>query len=121
MELSQLLHYFGFGLFAMPFLYFGYNHFKNVDSLSGYAESSGIPMPRLVVVMTGLLFLSVGILIPIRNFIPIPNLTSWLLGCLALFLIISATKIHSDKAEVDDFLKNISLAGASLMLIGLFQ
>ena len=120
MELSQLLHYFGFGLFAMPFMYFGYNHFKNIDELSSYALKAGIPMPRLVVIMTGLLFLSIGILIPLRNWIPIPNLVDWLLGCLALFLLIAATKIHSDEAKVDDFLKNIALAGASLMLIGLF-
>jgi len=43
----------------------GYNHFKNLGMLTGYAQSKGVPMPKAAVLLTGaMMFLGgLGILL----------------------------------------------------------
>src|SRR3990167_4866867 len=42
------------------FIMNGYNHIKNLTMLTGYAQSKGVPMPKLAVFFTGLLLLLGG-------------------------------------------------------------
>jgi len=39
----------------------GYNHLKNLNMLTGYAQSKGVPMPKIAVFVTGLMLLFGGL------------------------------------------------------------
>ena len=59
METTML--YLGRILFGGYFIYGGFNHFKMLDMMSGYAQSKGVPMPKLSVAFSGLLLFAGGL------------------------------------------------------------
>ena len=98
----------------------GYNHFKNLQAMTGYAQSKGIPMPREGVLLTGLMMFLGGLGILLGVYI---GLSVTLLG---IFLFVSALKMHRYWRETDpmmkmgervNFMKNFALLGAVLMLL----
>ncbi len=104
------------------FIMSGYAHFKNLQSYTGYAQSKGVPIPKLAVLMTGaLLVLSgLGILLGV-----------WVEGAvflLSVFFIFVTPKMHNYWAITDpmqrmgervNFYKNLGLLGAVLMLLAI--
>jgi uncharacterized membrane protein YphA (DoxX/SURF4 family) len=44
-------------IFGFYFVFNGFNHFSNLSMMSGYAQSKGVPAPKLAVIFTGLLLL----------------------------------------------------------------
>lgn len=96
------------------------NHFTKLGTLAQYAESKGVPRPRLAVFASGVL-LGFGGLGIVLGF-----LVQYALASLALFLIVVSFKMHNywsgsvsadDKmAEMVNFTKNMALLGAVLML-----
>lgn len=102
----------------------GLSHFKDLDSMSEYAKAKGTPFPKLAVAGTGVILLVGGL--------------SMLLGVhtkagitlLVIFLITVSFQIHSywklddaqmRQADMINFMKNMALVGALLMLLLLPQ
>lgn len=110
-------------LFVLLFLNSAYSHFAQVEGMTGYAKSRGVPMARAGVLGSGVLLL-LGVLSVLLGIWP--DLGALLL---VIFLLPTAFFMHgfwrendpqSRQMEIIQFLKDLSLAGASLMLFGLF-
>ncbi|QOD94672.1 MULTISPECIES: DoxX family protein [Microcella] len=110
-------------LFAVLFLGSGWGHFTQIQMMAGYAQSKGVPLARGSVIGTGVLIV-VGALMVL--------LGVWAdLGALLLvvFLVPTAVVMHnfwnvddpqSKQMEQTQFLKDVALAGAALMLFVFF-
>lgn len=110
-------------LFVALFLNSAVSHFTQAQSMIQYAGSKRIPSPGPAVLGGGILLGIGGLSVLLGIW---PDLGALLL---AIFLVPTAILMHGFWQETDpqarysemlQFLKDISLAGASLMLIGLF-
>jgi putative oxidoreductase len=110
-------------VFAQMFITSGVMHLRNAGMMSGYAQSKGVPAPKLAVVGSGLLILLGGLSVLLGVW---PDLGSLLI---LAFLVPTALRMHDFWKQTDpmarqgeqvNFFKNISLAGASLMLFAFF-
>jgi uncharacterized membrane protein YphA (DoxX/SURF4 family) len=110
-------------LFVALFLSSGVGHLTKTEAMAGYAQSKGVPSAKPVVQASGgVLLLGAGSVL----------LGIWPdLGALALFLFLvpTAVLIHGFWKETDpmarqmeqtQFLKDMALAGAALMLVAFF-
>jgi len=108
------------GLF---FVFFGVSHFHSFKGMVGYSASKKIPAPTFAVALTGLLLIVGGVFI----------IAWWqvLAGVimLAVFLLGTAVFMHNFWSETDgntkamqriQFLKNIALAAALLVILALY-
>lgn len=111
-------------LFAMIFIMSGLNHFTQIDGMSQYAGSKGVPAPRFFTAFTGLMILAGGISILLWWLVPIGT---WLL---IIFLLPAAFFVHdfwaledprAKQTELAHFMKNLSLSGAALLFFVLYQ
>jgi putative oxidoreductase len=104
------------------FIMSGWNHFAHLEANAGYSQSKGVPMPKMAVIVTGLMMLlgGLGILLGVYIF--------WSVMLLALFLLGTLIKMHtywkvSDPmarmGERINFYKNLGLMGAILMLLAI--
>ena len=118
--METTLLYLGRVLFGGYFAYSGFNHFKMLDMMSGYAKSKGVPVPKLSVAFSGLLLLIGGFSVLV-NVLPSVGLVA-----LVLFLIPVTLSMHAfwkiqDPAakmhEMVNFTKNIALLGAVCILL----
>jgi uncharacterized membrane protein YphA (DoxX/SURF4 family) len=106
-------------LFGAVLAFTGLNHFQSVDSMTGYAEAKGLPLPRFGVVGSGVLLVAGGVGVSAGV---APVLSA---GALATFLVVSAIIFHDFWAVPEDqkqdemthFIKNISMAGGALGLL----
>ena len=109
-------------LFVGVFVTSALGHFRNTDMLAGYAQSKGVPQSRLAVLGGGAL-LGLGAISVLLGIWP--DLGALLL---AIFLLPTAFLIHPFWKESGEgrmmesvqFYKDLGLAGASIMLLGLF-
>lgn len=113
-------------LFAALFLNSAVGHLTQSEAMAGYARSKGVPAPRLAVVGSGVL-MGVGALLVLFGV--------WAdLGALLLvvFLVPTAVLMHgfwsvpasepeARQGETVHFFKDVSLAGAALMLLAFFS
>jgi uncharacterized membrane protein YphA (DoxX/SURF4 family) len=110
-------------LFAALFLGAGVNHVTQSKAMGPYAASKGVPAAQMAVLGSGVLLLagSLSVLLGI-----------WAdLGALLLiiFLVPTAVLMHpfwkengdARQLEMSQFLKDIALAGAALMLLAFFS
>lgn len=104
------------------FVHNAYNHFKNVEGLTGYAKSKGMPMPKESVIVSGIMLLLGGLGILLGLYIEISVLL------LVLFLLGTLLKMHrywevgdpmARMGEHINFYKNLALIGALLMLLAI--
>ena len=109
-------------LFGGYFLMMGINHFLKFDSLAVYAKSKKVPAPKIAVLISGAMILLGGSGVVFNVY---PSV-SYLL--IAVFLIPVSFFIHGFWAVQDpsaramdkqNFLKNMALLGAALMLLAL--
>lgn len=107
-------------LFGAVLGFMGFNHFTQLDGMSGYAEAKGVPFPRLSVIVSGLLLVFGGIAVVLGVY---PLLGA---AAIAVFLLISTPMIHDfwafddpeqQQAEMTNFLKNAALLGAALLIV----
>lgn len=109
-------------VFSVFFIFSGYNHFANLGMMTQYTASQGVPAAQLAVLGTGVLLLVGGLCI----------LLGWQvrLGALllVLFLVPVAFFMHrfwgladpmAAQNQMGHFFKNITLAGAALMIYAL--
>lgn len=109
-------------LLGFYFMMNGYNHFKNLNSMAGYAQSKGVPMAKQAVLFTGSMIFLGGLGILLGVYVKIAVLL------LSLFLVFVTIKMHqywkiSDPmmrmGEQVNFNKNLGLLGAVLMLLAI--
>lgn len=108
-------------LFGGLLAFQGLNHFQNVDAMSGYAQSKGVPAARVGVLLSGgmLIFGGLGIVLGV-----FPAIAA---GAVAVFLLITTPMMHDfwavpedqQQAEMINFIKNVELLGASLVFLAL--
>jgi uncharacterized membrane protein YphA (DoxX/SURF4 family) len=109
-------------LFGGYFIYNAYNHFKNVEHLTGFARMKNVPFPKAAVLTTGTLMLAGGLSILLGYKMIIGM---WIL---VLFLIPTTILMHdfwhiSDpdmrQTQHINFFKNVALIGALFLLISI--
>lgn len=111
------MHLIGRILFSMLFIGSGVNHLFKANDMAAYAQSKGMPAPKLATLATGLMLMVGGVLVLLgwHRFIGA--------GLIMLFLLPTAFVMHafwkeSDPAmrqiEMSHFLKDLALLGAAL-------
>ncbi len=109
----------GRALFGGFFIMSGYGHFKNLNSMSGYAASKKVPMPKLAIGFTGLLLLLGGLGVLLGAY------ARFALALLVIFLLPVTFMMHAYWNDTDpnmkmgnrvNFYKNLALLGAVLMM-----
>jgi uncharacterized membrane protein YphA (DoxX/SURF4 family) len=109
-------------VFGLVLGFMGLNHFTGVEEMSGYAESKGVPAPRLAVIGSGLVLVGGGLSLALGVY-PLAGAAA-----LAVFFLGMTPVMHdfwsvSDpeqrQAEMTDFLKNATMLGATLVFVAL--
>ena len=106
-------------IFGLYFLYNSYQHFAKLGMMAGYAKSKGVPMAQFSVIFSGLLLLLGGlsILLGIYPLVGIILLILFLVPVTFMMHQFWAAKEPMQKmSETINFLKNMALIGALLML-----
>ena len=120
MTLQDVLQMVARVLLSYMFLQAAYGHFTQVKPMAGYAKSSGVPLPEVAVVGTGLMLLAGGLSL-LLGFPPRIGA-----GILFVFLVVVAFWMHAFWGLTDptqrgfqraQFWKNITLAGAMLWIV----
>ncbi|HUC39765.1 MAG TPA: DoxX family protein [Gemmatimonadales bacterium] len=106
-------------VFSYFFLYSGFNHLTKLSAYSQYAAASGVPAPTLLTAISGLMLLAGGLSILLGVQV------RWGALLITAFLIPAAFTVHKFWGIADPmmqanqaahFWKNITLAGACLMI-----
>lgn len=105
-------------LFSAVFVFSGLGHFMQLEEMSEYAGQKGVPAPKLMTVVTGVVILLGGLSILFWTQVIVG---AWLL---AGFLLLAAFTIHNfwavedpqqAQVEMQQFMKNLALAGAAVV------
>jgi uncharacterized membrane protein YphA (DoxX/SURF4 family) len=105
-------------LFSAVFVFSGLGHFMQLEEMSEYAGQKGVPAPKLMTVVTGVVILLGGLSILFWTQVIVG---AWLL---AGFLLLAAFTIHDfwavedpqqAQVEMQQFMKNLALAGAAIV------
>jgi putative oxidoreductase len=99
------------------FLYNGIQHFRNIDAMTGYAESKGVPAAKVAVAVTGGLLVAGGLslLTGVKPKAGAMMIETFLLGVSPAMHAFWNAEGETRQAEQVNFLKNMALAGAGLM------
>ncbi|MFM8841393.1 MAG: DoxX family protein [Actinomycetota bacterium] len=106
-------------LFALLFINSGLAHFTKLEAMSGYAQFKKVPAAKLMVLLTGFMILLGGLFVALGIYADLGALL------LAIFLVLSAFMMHNfwtiqdaqaKQGEMINFFKNLSLAGAALVI-----
>ena len=121
MEIAFLIGRIIVGIF---YLFSASGHFFQLNTMSGYAQSKGVPAPKLAVLGSGALLLIGGLTI-ITGFQPTIGIVALVLFYLPVtFMMFPFWKEQDPMAkttEMINFMKNIALLGSALMLLGIPQ
>ena len=111
-------------LFAAIFINSGIMHLTKLEAMTGYAKYKKVPMAKAAVYLSGLMILLGGIYIVLGFYADLGALL------IALFLIPTAFLMHAFWKETDPtakqnetigFFKDLSLAGAALIIFALLR
>ena len=109
-------------LFGALFVASGIGHFAKLEAMTGYAKYKKVPAAKLSVIVSGLMILVGGLYIAFGVYADLGALL------IALFLIPTAFMMHAFWKETDatakqnetiGFFKDLSLAGAALIIFAL--
>lgn len=109
-------------VFSFFFLYSGFNHLTKLSTYAQYAGASGVPAPTVLTALSGLMLLAGGLSVLLGFKV------RWGSLLIAAFLVPAAFTVHKFWGITDPmmaanqaahFWKNMTLAGACLMLYGL--
>lgn len=115
----DVLYLIGRVLFVLVFIGSGFGHLTQLEGTSQYAQSKGVPAPKLMSAVTGLIMLAGGFSVLLGFWMEIGT---WLI---VLFLLPTAFIMHNfwtlqdptqKQMEMAHFMKNLSMAGAALVL-----
>jgi putative oxidoreductase len=110
-------------LFAVLFLGAGINHVTQSKAMGGYAASKGVPAATIAVFGSGVLLLAGSLSVLLGIWADLGSLL------LIIFLVPTAVLMHpfwketgdARQLEMSQFLKDVALAGAALMLLAFFS
>ncbi|MET7714233.1 DoxX family protein [Streptomyces sp. NPDC005407] len=111
-------------LFCVLFLNSAVGHLTKTKAMAGYAASRGVPAPVQATAASGVLLLAGGLMVVFGVWADLGALL------LVVFLVPTALLIHPFWKETDEqaktvemvsFFKDLSLAGAALMLLAFFS
>lgn len=106
------------------YLFNAINHIFQVKALSGYAQSKGVPAPRVAVLGSGVL-LFVGGLSILTGYYPLIGILALVIFFLPVTFIMHAYwKIQDPMMrtiEMVNFMKNLALMGSALMFLAIPQ
>lgn len=111
-------------LFCVLFLNSAVGHLTKTKAMAGYAASRGVPAPVAATAGSGVLLLAGGLMVLFGVWADLGALL------LAVFLVPTALQMHPFWKETDEqartvemitFFKDLSLAGATLMLLAFFS
>lgn len=117
-----IIFFIGRILFGGYFLYNGIQHIARRHHLTGYAKAKGVPLASVAVVVSGIILILGGVSILLNHF---AFIGIWLL---ILFLVPTTFMMHAFWKETDgnvrmleqvQFLKNLCMTGALLMMLAL--
>ena len=106
-------------LFALIFINSGIAHLTKLKDMTGYAQFKKVPAPKLAVIVSGLMLIIGGLYIVFGVYADLGALL------LAIFLVPTAFMMHNfwtiedpqaKQGEMINFFKNLSLAGAALII-----
>ena len=106
-------------LFSLIFVASGVAHLTKLEAMTGYAQYKKVPAAKLSVIATGLMLIIGGLYVALGIYADLGALI------LAIFLLLSAFKMHdfwtisdeqAKQSEMTSFMKNLALAGASLII-----
>ena len=109
-------------LFALLFINSGIAHLTKLEAMTGYAKYKKIPAAKLGVIVSGLMILIGGLYVALGIYADLGALL------IALFLIPTSFLMHAFWKETDatakqnetiSFFKNLSMAGAALIIFAL--
>ena len=115
-----LLFLLGRILYGGFFLLAGIDHLRKVDQMAPYAQSRGVPSPRLGVLGSGVLIILGGLSILLGVY------PRWGVLLISLFLIPTTLMMHGFWSDTDpnarqgnltNFKKNVALLGAAWMFL----
>jgi putative oxidoreductase len=110
-------------LFGLLFVASAFAHLTQTEAMAGYAQSRGLPAARPAVLVSGLLILAGGLMVIVGVWGDLGALF------LVAFLLLTALLIHNFWKETDpgarqqemtQFMKDLALAGAALLVFVLF-
>ena len=106
-------------LFSLLFISSGVAHLTKLQAMTGYAQYKKVPAAKLSVIVTGLMLIIGGLYVALGIYADLGALL------LTIFLLLSAFKMHdfwnvtdaqAKQSEMTIFMKNLALAGASLII-----
>lgn len=106
-------------LFALIFINSGIAHLTKLDAMAGYAQFKKVPAAKLSVIVSGLMIIIGGLYVAFGVWADLGALL------LAIFLVPTAFMMHNfwtiqdaqaKQGEMVNFFKNLSLAGAALII-----
>jgi uncharacterized membrane protein YphA (DoxX/SURF4 family) len=109
-------------LFALIFINSGIAHLTKLEAMTGYAKYKKVPAAKLGVIVSGLMILIGGLYVALGIYADLGALL------IALFLIPTSFLMHAFWKETDAtakqnetiaFFKNLSMAGAALIIFAL--
>jgi uncharacterized membrane protein YphA (DoxX/SURF4 family) len=114
-----VIHVAGRVLFSMMFIMSGVNHLLKLNDTSAYAGSKGVPAPKALTAVSGVMIMVGGVLVLLgwHRFIGA--------GLIAIFLFSTAMVMHAFWKETDPaarmnemahFMKDMAMAGAALLI-----
>jgi len=110
-------------LFVALFLGSGIGHLTKTEAMAGYAKSKGVPMAKLSTAGSGVLIVVGALMVLLGVYADLGALL------LVIFLVPTAVLMHAFWKETDpqakqlemvSFNKDIALAGAALIIFGLY-
>ena len=111
-------------LFALIFINSGIAHFTKNAAMTGYAQYKKVPLARLSVYVTGVMILLGGLYIALGFFADLGALllTAFLIPAAVIFdAFWKETDATAKQTATIGFFKNLSLAGASLIIFALLH
>ncbi len=121
MNYSEILMIVGRLIFGGYFIYNGIQHFTGLSGLTSYAASKNVPLPKVAVILTGLMLFFGGVGIVLWWYVDLALLL------LAIFMLVVTLTMHRFWSETDasaksnammGFYKNAAIFGALLLLLG---
>lgn len=106
------------------YLFNASNHFTSLEDQAGYAQSKGVPAPKMAVLFSGLLLLIGGLSI-ITGLWPIIGVAALVLFFVPVSFMMHAFWTIDDpgtkQQEMINFMKNMALMGSALMFLAIPQ
>ena len=106
-------------LFSLLFISSGVAHLTKLQAMTEYARNAKVPAAKCSVIVTGLILIIGGLYVALGIYADLGALL------LTIFLLLSAFKMHdfwnftdahAKQYEMTSFMKNLALAGASLII-----